>query len=96
MLFPLILVITSSSLAYGLSRRRLGTKSVSEAVGMLVDCIGTSVVFFAFNLVVGVLAILLIRSLTSVFLSVYALDSVVLPVLSVGQGIVFCFWQRGD
>src|SRR5688572_17363117 len=96
MLFPLVLVITSSALAYWQAKRRLSRKSLSKAVGMLVDCIGTCVVFLAFNLVVGVLAILLIRGLTSAFVSVYALDSVVLTVLSVGQGLLFCFWLRAD
>ena len=63
---------------------------------MLVDCMGVCVLFLTFNIVAGALTILLIRSLKPIFVSLYTLDNIVLPVLSVVQGLIFRFWWQHD
>src|SRR5688572_28781963 len=93
----LAVVVRSSAVAWFLARRRLVARPLAEAVHMLVDCIGTCVLFFACNLVAGALTILLIRGVTSAFVSSYSLDIMTLFILSVGQGFVFRFlWRQGQ
>ena len=79
-----------------LAKRRFALRPIADAVQMLVDCMGVCVLFLAFNIVAGALAILLIRSLTPIFVSLYTLDNIVLPVLSVVQGLIFRFWWQHD
>src|SRR4030095_8232522 len=94
LIFPVILVVLSSAVAYHLAKRRLTLRPFAETVRMLVDCIGVSVLFLAFNLVAGALTILLIRGLTPIFVSLYSLDNIVFPVLSGVQGLMFRFWWQ--
>ena len=96
LIFPLALVILSSAGAYRLAKRRLALRPIGDAVQMLIDCMGVCVLFLAFNIVAGALTILLVRSLTPIFVSLYTLDNIVLPVLSVVQGLIFRFWWQHD
>jgi len=56
--------------------------------------IGASAVFFVLNLTIGVAAILLVRSVTPLFVSIYVLNDVTLVGLSLLQGLVFGVWYR--
>ena len=96
LIFPLTLVALSSAGAYRLARPRFALRPIADAVQMLVDCMGVCVLFLAFNIFAGGLTILLIRSLTPISVSLYTLDNIVLPVLSVVQGLIFRFWWQHD
>jgi hypothetical protein len=74
--------------ALGLTWARL-----ARAVGLVLETIGLSVLFFAANLVAGVAIVVGMRLLAGVFVSVYALDDLVLPLLSAGQALVFQAWK---
>jgi hypothetical protein len=95
MILPAV-VVASSVGAYFLARRRLDVRPIAEAAQMLVDCIGVSVLFLAFNLIAGALTILFVRRVTFVFVSLYSLDSPILLVFSVAQGLVFRFLWPED
>ena len=64
------------------------------AIRALFEWIGASALFVVFNVVIGAVIILLIRSLTTHFVALYGLQSLVLLVLSLAQGFVFQFWWR--
>jgi hypothetical protein len=74
--------------ALGLTWARL-----ARAVGLVLETIGLSVLFFAANLVAGVAVVVGMRLLAGVFVPVYALDDLVLPLLSAGQALVFQAWK---
>lgn len=66
---------------------------LARAVGAVLEAIGLSVLFFAANLAVGVAFVIGMRLLAGVFISVYAMDDLVLPLLSAGQALVFQAWR---
>ena len=56
------------------------------------ECLGAFVFFLALNMTIGVSVILLIRTTTSRFVSIYLLDDFMVVVLSAIQGVLFSLW----
>jgi hypothetical protein len=76
------------ALALGLPRAWL-----ARAAGRVLETIGLSVLFFALNIGAGVAFIIGMRLVAGVFISVYAMDDLVLPLLSAGQALMFQAWR---
>jgi len=66
------------------------------ALRALFEWIGASAMFVVLNVAIGAVIILLIRSLTTGFVALYGLQSLVLLTLSLAQGFVFQYWWRGE
>jgi hypothetical protein len=66
----------------------------AQAIRALFEWIGASALFVVLNVAIGAVIILLIRSLTTHFVALYGLQSLVLVAISLAQGFVFQFWWR--
>jgi hypothetical protein len=76
----------------GLAPRGGWRSALWTALGL----IGAAAVFFVLNLSIGVAAILFMRLLTPLFVSIYVLNDTTLLGLSLLQGLVFGVWYRGS
>ena len=65
-----------------------------DAVRALFEWIGASALFVLLNVVLGAVIIMLIRSLTTRFVALYGLQSLLLLAISLAQGFVFQIWWR--
>jgi hypothetical protein len=94
--FLLLLAGATSVAGFLLGVWSLGISRTGLREGVLraLELAGASVVFFLVNLVVGISVILMVRTFTNHFLSVYLLNDLTLVALSVIQGIVFECWRR--
>jgi hypothetical protein len=96
--FVVLLVASTTFIAYRATQRAAsaGPGSVRAAMHALFDFVGAFAIFLVFNLTVGTIFILLLRSLTEVFIPIYGLMNSLLPLLSAAQGFVFHVWWRRD
>jgi hypothetical protein len=96
-IFAFLLIVASSASAYAIGRRTspASGRSIREAIETMLECVGASAVFLVFNIVFGAAIILLIRTFTTRFLSLYQLGDLMVPILSIVQGFVFQLWWRG-
>ena len=95
--FLLMLIGLTSVGAYLLGKRR--GQSWSEfhhAVARMLETIGMSLIFFLVNLALGVSIILVVRTFTPWFVSLYLADSLVLLLLSLLQGLTFHWWRASS
>ncbi len=92
---PLVLVGLTSVAAYLVGGRALGLApaQLREAGRQALECIGLTVVFLCANVTLGLSAILISRTLSAPFMSVYVLSDMSLVVLSALQGILFGCWR---
>jgi hypothetical protein len=96
LLVAIFLVVLTSAIAWRLSKRVwVGTGSLAAAAGALLDWAGLFSLFFGANMALGVLLVLAVRSVTPLFVSLYLLDSAVLPILSAVQAFLLLHWWRG-
>jgi hypothetical protein len=98
LVFTIFLITLTSILAYAATRgtRTVRAVSVREAIRALFESIGAFALFLAMNAVLGVTIIVMSRSLTQRFITVYDLDSPLLLLLSAAQGLVFRQWWNRD
>ena len=96
--FILIIFGCTSVVAYAATKwnHKPGVSNLREALLALVDWVGTFFLFFAANLVLGIVVVFLIRTFTTRFVSLYALGNLFLLVLSAAQAFVFHHWWRHD
>ncbi len=92
--FILGLVACTSIVAFLVGARGLGLprRGLRVAAGRMLECVGLTLVFFAANLVLAMLAILAARRLTRGFVSLYLANDLVLLGLSLLQALVFAWW----
>ena len=97
--FILALVATTTLISY-VSLKRVrpqdARRAIVEALGALLDWAGLFAIFFAANAAVGAVVILLIRGLTPRFVGLYALEDLLLLILSAAQAFVFRICWRRD
>lgn len=95
--FLIALTIGTSVGAYGVGvgRLRLSVERLGAALLRAFQIIGMSGVFFVANLTIGLAGLLIVRSVSGIFVSVYLLDDMTLGALSVLQGVVFECWRQG-
>jgi hypothetical protein len=92
---PAIVAITTVIFFAAAGILRPGAGSIYRAVRELVDWAGLFAIFFALNLALGAVLILLIRGLTPRFVALYSLENLLLVVLSGAQAFVFqVLWRR--
>ena len=94
-LYLIGLVALTSGLVSVIGRRGLGLRSsaVRPALVRLLEWVGLSVVFYAVNLCVGFVAVLVLRTLTGSFVSMYINTDTTLGLLSAFQALVFQWWR---
>ena len=95
-LFLLSLVTTTSLLVLLLGRASgREVRTLAAAVGRALECVGLTIVLFAFNVGAGLLFVLAVRGLTGRFVSVYANTDATLLVCSLVQALVLQAWWHG-
>ena len=95
--FVIFIALAASSLgAVLIGTRWLGLRSaaLTRGLGMTLEAIGLAVVFFVANIAAGTAFISAIRVTTGVFVSVYVMDDLVLPLLSLLEAMIFQAWRR--
>ena len=92
----LVVVLGLTSVAgYLVGTRRLGLSraGLQGAAAATLETIGLGVVFFAANLALAVVPILAARAWGGWFVSVYAVDDIMIGAVSLLQGLVFRWWR---
>ena len=94
-LFLLIVAGLTSAAACAIGVRWLGLRpdGLGPAVLGLCQLAGVALVFLAVNVALGLAAVLLARGVFRVFVSVYVMDDVYLPLLSLIQAVIFESWR---
>jgi hypothetical protein len=70
--------------------------SILQALSAVLDWAGMFAIFLAANLMLGAAVILLIRALTPRFVTLYALENLLMLILSAAQAFVFRAWWRRE
>ena len=94
-IFLLVVVALTSVGACAVGVRRLGLRSdrLRTAVASTCQLAGVALVFLALNVALGLAIVFLARGVLRVFVSVYVLDYVYLPLLSAIQAVIFESWR---
>jgi hypothetical protein len=89
------LALTSLA-AYAIGRRRhgLSPRGLRDAVAAALETIGLGVLFLGVNAALIVVPILLLRTWSGRFLSVYEVDAGTLAAVSLGQALVYRWWRE--
>jgi hypothetical protein len=93
----LVLLVCGTSLAlYAFGRSVLGYQrpALSRVVASTLESLGLAALFFAGNTLIGVLVVVGVRTLTPLFLSVYAFSEQTLIPLSLIQALAFVAWRQ--
>ena len=92
----LTLLIVTSIGALLVGTRGLGFRraDLRPAIGKAIECVGSMMVFLAVNAAVGLVVILVGRSITGVFVSTYSVGDAILLGASFLQGLVFHCWRE--
>lgn len=97
-LYVPLLVLLTSLIGYWYTKRRLplAPGDIRQAIANALELIGCWVVVYTANLLVGLVAIQLIRGITGFFISVYVLKGVMLVLFTILQALVlYHLWCRG-
>lgn len=94
-LFLLIVAAMTSAAACAVGVRWLGLRPerLGPAVRGMCQLAGVALVFLAVNVALGLAVVMLARGVLRVFVSVYVLDDVYLPLLSLIQAAIFESWR---
>jgi hypothetical protein len=97
-IFPIFLIAITSLMMYGATRSRgaAGPDFLFHCVRAMIEWIGAFALFLTINLFLGLAIILMIRTFTLHFMSVYDLENPVLIVFSAAQGFAFQRWWTPD
>ena len=89
----LIAVVLTTVCAYLIMRSKADhERTMLQALGEAMECVGIFVVFLAANVSLGVAVVLLVRTLTSTFVSLYVISDMALILASAFQAFVFRLW----
>ena len=90
----LIIVLTSAG-AFAIALRGIGLPGAAlpSAIRQALECLGLAVLFLLGNLAVGLVLVLGLRAVTGRFVSVYILNDVTLPIVSLVQALVLHCWR---
>ena len=92
-LYTAVAASTAGALLMGMWAFGLRVTALRRAAGLALETIGVAVVFFTANLAAGTAFIIGMRFIAGTFVSVYAMDDLVLPLLSAGQALLFQAWR---
>lgn len=91
----LVLLVTAlTSLAALLAGARLGLAAFATAIGIVLEVLGATVLFFVANVMLGVTLILTGRLLTLYYTTLYDMTDLVLPLLSLLQALLVTTWKH--
>jgi len=95
-LLLLVCVAVTSLAGYWVGRRALGLgrASLASVLGSVLECLGASVILLVANVLLGTLAALSVRTLTSHFIGLYLFSDAILLPLSLLQGLAFWSWRE--
>ena len=93
--YLLALVALTSVCAWALARRRgrLDGAALPAAGVRLLECAGLVALFYAVNVAVGFVAVIVLGKLTGSFFSTYLNTDSTLVVLSAAQAVTFQWWR---
>jgi hypothetical protein len=78
---------------FGWRVARLPGGGLRRAAWRLLECAGLSLSFYALNVAVGFVAVLVLRRVTGEFVSAYVMSDGTLSVLSALQAVAFQWWR---
>lgn len=90
-LYAALVATSGGALLVGTRVLGLRCRDAGRAAARVLEAIGVAVVFFVANLVAGIAFVIGLR-LAGVYVSVYAMDDLVLALVSAGQAFVFHAW----
>ena len=95
-LFIIGILALTSLVAYFVGTRALGLgrDRLTQATLEALECLGLAVVFLVGNLAAGVALTLGLRALTGHFITIYWLNDISVPALSLLQALVLQSWLR--
>jgi hypothetical protein len=87
-------ICLTAAASYLVFTRKAGLRAqgLLPAATAVAEGVGIGMIFLLLNLGIGLTFILLVRSLTGVFLSAYLLDDVAWPIFSFLEGLLFWAW----
>lgn len=88
-----LIVVFTSWIAYHATKDD-STANLRRAFGAFLEFVGLFVLFFAANLGLGFLIVLLVRTFSLRFLSIYFLGNILLVILSGVQAFVFHYRRK--
>jgi hypothetical protein len=74
---------------------RGGLAGLASAVGVVLETIGATVLFFVANLAVGATLVLAGRSYAYFYTTLYEVTDITLLIVSVIQALLVTIWRRG-
>ena len=89
-----LIVAFTSWIAYHATKDNGAGAGLHAAFGAFLEFVGMFVLFFAANLGLGFLIVLLVRAFSQRFLSIYFLGNVLLLILSAVQAFVFQYRRK--
>jgi hypothetical protein len=92
-LYTAVAASSGGALLVGVLALGLRLPALGRAAGLALETIGVAVIFFAANLAAGTVFIIGMRFVAGAFVSVYAMDDLVLPLLSAAQSLLFQAWR---
>ena len=93
-LFVLGVVAATSAVTYLLGRRwGLGREALGPAFGRLLELVGLTVVFLIVDILAGVAGVLLLRTVTGRFVSMYVNTDTTILLLAIAQATVVQWWR---
>jgi hypothetical protein len=91
----LSLVAAITSIAVVVIGRRGGVPGLVTAIGVVLETIGATVLFFAANLTVGATLVLAGRWFSAFYTTLYEVADITLLIVSVVQALTVTIWRRG-
>ena len=92
LIIGMISLTTAASYLLGTRKAGLTARGLFAAATAVAEGVGMGTIFLLLNLGIALAFVLLVRSLTGVFLSAYMLDDVAWPIFSFLQGLLFRAW----
>lgn len=90
----LLVVAAITSIAGVLIGRRGGLAGLVAALGVVLETVGATVVFFVANLAVGVALVLVGRQLSIFYTTLYEITDITLLILSFVQAVALTVWRQ--
>ena len=89
----LLVVVALTSLVAAAVLARGGVTALGAAIGLTLEVIGATVVFFVANLSAGVVVVLLARALSVFYTTLYEVADISLLAIALVQAITLTAWR---
>jgi hypothetical protein len=90
----LLTVVAFTSLVAAIVLVRGGVAGLGAAIGTVLEVIGATVLFFVVNLTAGVALVLVARSLSIFYTTLYEVTDVTVLILSLLQALTLTVWRQ--